>query len=160
MSQTAHDYLHERFRNDAATLLDRAASLARGVRMPGPDATLSRRMADACTDVAARIASLPRAGAAGLDALLTLATTLDAVAGTVTDAPAVRAVYAGAATRMREVVHAERAASADEAHDGSAEGADVDDDDLDDIDESDDTDDDVDDDDPDTPPEGRDGAGA
>ena len=53
MSADIREYLIERFRTDAQTLRQRAAAIAGAARpAPGPDAALSRAMADACDDVA------------------------------------------------------------------------------------------------------------
>lgn len=134
MTQTAHGYLQERFTSDAETLRERAAALAKGAQLPGPDAAMSRRMADACADVATRVeaAAHGRSGDAVLDALLALVAPLLAHANRVTDAPAVKAVYSGAATRIQEVVEAERRAASGADHpdaddDGDDEEEDTDD---------------------------------
>lgn len=131
MTQTAHGYLHERFTSDATTLRERAAALAKGAKIPGPDAAMSRRMADACADVASRVetAAQGRSGDAVLEALLALVSPLLAHADRVTDAPAVKAVYSGAATRIREVVEAERRAMSGADHHDDIDRFDDDDDD-------------------------------
>jgi hypothetical protein len=107
------DYLLDRFRADADALRQRVAALRAGRPAPGPDAATSERMAAACEEVAAMLAALPEsrdadAALAALDALVPL---LEQRAGREAKAPAVRAVYAGAATRIREVGAAERRAA-------------------------------------------------
>ncbi|MFY7948180.1 MAG: hypothetical protein ACOVRP_03100 [Gemmatimonas sp.] len=155
MPQTARAYLVHRFRGDAVVLTDRVAALQRGLKIPGPDATTSRRMADACEAVAAMIESIaPQEHAAQeLHAIVALIPLLEQRARDAGMVPPVRAVYAGAATRIREVQIAEAAVAG-----GSA--ADIDDEDMDDDDLDDDDldDDDLDDDDldaaHDVPPDG------
>ncbi len=102
-------YLLDRFRTDAETLRQRAAALRMAPTQPGPDAATSQRMAEACDTVIAMIEAIPAADdsvvvASSLTALIPL---LERHATMVASAPPVRAVYAGAATRIREVVDAE-----------------------------------------------------
>lgn len=118
MTEDARAYLRQRFTNDAAQLRERVDQLRQGTRMPGPDANTSLRMAEACDDVASLVESLP----VGVDSeaivrrLLALLPALERRAQAA-GSPPVRAVYAGAATRVREIAAAEsRAAS------GAAEG--------------------------------------
>ena len=131
MTTTARDYLVNRFQTDAVVLRERVALLARGTKVPGPDAATSSRMADACDEVVAMLLAIASHGdaSAELDAIMALVPLLEHRATEQQSNPAIRSVYAGAATRIREVRLAE--AQSSPAHD------DVDDD---------DTDDDVDDD--------------
>jgi hypothetical protein len=107
-------------------------------------------MADACDEVVAMLLAIADHGDADaeLDAIMALVPLLEHRASGQTSNPAVRSVFAGAATRIREVRSAEaqaassvgvtdRVASADLALEGPPEGdevddkdADVDDDDL------------------------------
>lgn len=125
-------YLLDRFRTDGDTLRQRVSALRTGAPQAGPDAAMSQRMASACDDVVAMIVAIPddddiEVVAAALSALIPL---LEQRATQAAAAPPVRAVYIGAATRIREVVDAElRHARGD----GVNEGADADD--LDDEDE-------------------------
>jgi hypothetical protein len=102
-------YLLDRFRTDGDTLRQRVSALRTGASQPGPDATMSQRMATACDDVVAMIVAIPEdedheVVAAALSALIPL---LEQRAAQAAAAPPVRAVYVGAATRIREVVDAE-----------------------------------------------------
>ena len=109
---SARAYLIDRFRGDAATLRDRSATLAGGTVLPGPDLATSRQMAEACSAVADLLDALPPADADHeMEALLTLIPTLESRARGVGHPP-VRAVFAGAITRIREV-QAAHARSAD-----------------------------------------------
>ena len=103
-------YLLSRFRADADALRERAAFLRSAPPQPGPDAATSIRMADACDDVTAMIDAVPERTAAleTIDALTSLIPLLESRAAAASDRPPVRAVYAGAATRIREVADAER----------------------------------------------------
>lgn len=152
MSADIRDYLIDRFRGDATTLRQRAASLAGAKKpAPGPDATVSSAMADACDDVATLAEALPVN--APLDAIVSalqlmlpqLTNRLNAPASLAS--PAVRSVYAGAATRVQELITAETSALA--SNGAGANDGDMTDDDLDEFDADDlDADDpDVDDDD-------------
>ncbi|PHX64846.1 MAG: hypothetical protein CK550_07835 [Gemmatimonadetes bacterium] len=137
MTTTARDYLVNRFQTDAVVLRERVALLARGTKVPGPDAATSSRMADACDEVVAMLLAIASHGDASveLDAIMALVPLLEHRATEQQSNPAIRSVYAGAATRIREVRLAE--AQSSPAH------GDVDD--VNDVD-VDDTDDDVDDD--------------
>lgn len=124
MSFDIREYLADRFRNDAETLRTRAAAMlanapagrdrSGGQSPAGPNAALSRTMADACDDVATLAEALPEDASlptmlAALDALVPeLRMRADAPALAAT--PAVRAVYIGAITRVQEVIAAERRA--------------------------------------------------
>jgi hypothetical protein len=150
MSTTAREYLVNRFQTDAAVLRERVAAIARGTKVPGPDAATSGRMADACDEVVAMLLAIADHGDADaeLDAIMALVPLLEHRASGQTSNPAVRSVFAGAATRIREVRSAEaqaassvgvadRVANADLALEGlpdddevDDEDADVDDDDL------------------------------
>jgi len=138
MTTTARDYLVNRFQTDAVVLRERVALLARGTKVPGPDAATSSRMADACDEVVAMLLAIASHGdaSAELDAIMALVPLLEHRATEQQSNPAIRSVYAGAATRIREVRLAE--AQSSPARD------DVND--VDDVDVDDDTDDDVDDD--------------
>ena len=80
--------------------------------MPGPDAATSERMAAACDDVVAMLSAIPDGSdpAAVLSSIAALSPLLDMRAGRESSSPAVRAVYAGAATRIREVQQVEATA--------------------------------------------------
>jgi len=134
MTTTARDYLVNRFQTDAVVLRERVALLARGTKVPGPDAATSSRMADACDEVVAMLLAIASHGdaSAELDAIMALVPLLEHRATEQQSNPAIRSVYAGAATRIREVRLAE--AQSSPARD------DVDD--VDDVDVDDDTDDD------------------
>lgn len=142
MSVSPRQYLLDRFRVDAVALRERAAALAKSPQQPGPDAATSSRMAVACDEVCAMLEAIPESApiVTMLDALLALIPLLEQHAAKAASSPALRSVYIGAATRVREIEAAERQAIAQTtATDGSSEFAD------DELDESDD--DDVDDDD-------------
>lgn len=151
MTTTAREYLVNRFQTDAAVLRERAALMARGTKVPGPDAATSKRMADACDEVVAMLMAIASNGDADaeLDAIMALVPLLEHRADEQKSNPAVRSVYAGAATRIREVRSAEaQSAQADGIPAEDLDEADVADDDLehdeniDDLDD-DDVDDDV-----------------
>lgn len=98
------DYLLDRFRTDAQTLRERIAALEAGASRPGPDAATSRAMAAAC-DAVVDLLSATGTGTRGattadVDGMVP---TLQALAQQHAAQPAVRAVYAGAATRIREL---------------------------------------------------------
>jgi len=113
MTTTAREYLVNRFQTDAAVLRERVALMARGTKVPGPDAATSRRMADACDEVVAMLLAIASRGhaAAELDAIMALVPLLEHRATEQQSNPAVRSVYAGAATRIREVRLAEAQSS-------------------------------------------------
>ena len=149
MTTTARDYLVNRFQTDAVVLRERVALMARGTKVPGPDAATSRRMADACDEVVAMLLAIASHGDADaeLDAIMALVPLLEHRATEQQANPAVRSVYAGAATRIREVRSAEAQSSpADRVPAGDLDEAARSDeeaeDDLDDLDD-DDVDDDV-----------------
>jgi hypothetical protein len=124
MPQSAREYLMHRFRGDAEALRERVAAMQRGNKLPGPDATTSKRMADACQDVVALLEGVaPHEDAAvELDGIVALVSVLEHKARDTATLPPVRAVYAGAATRIREVQDAEATArSADHATDADDE---------------------------------------
>jgi hypothetical protein len=148
MSTTARAYLVNRFRTDAAVLRERVAVIARGTKVPGPDAATSSRMADACDEVVTMLLAIAghEDADAELDAIMALVPLLEHRASGQTATPAVRSVFAGAATRIREVRSAEaqaassigvtvgvtdRLADSDVALEGASEGEDVDEDDAD-----------------------------
>lgn len=152
MPHTAREYLVHRFRGDAQVLTDRVAALQRGTKIPGPDAATSRRMAEACEAVASMVESIaPQERAADeLDAIVALIPLLEQRARDAGMLPPIRAVYAGAATRIREVQTAEAAAASSASLPGAQALDDVAADTMDealDIDVDDDIDDDIDDDD-------------
>lgn len=149
MAETAREYLIHRFRGDAQSLRERMASQQRGAKIPGPDAATSARMADACDDV---VRLLEGIGAhdditTELAALVALIPPLEDRAKANGSLPPVRAVYAGAATRIREVEAAEAKAQTiahagdadDDVHiDDGVDDEEIDDDDVDDDDPVDD----------------------
>ncbi len=132
MPLSARAYLLDRFRSDAVALHQRAASLAsapRGAPRPGgPDADTSRLMALACEAVVAMMEAVPEAedarrALANISALLPL---LEHLAAQETGGAPVRAVYVGAATRIREVEAAEARADsrgAPQAHPSEHDGS-------------------------------------
>jgi hypothetical protein len=147
MPQNARDYLVDRFLADAVALRERVRAMAQGAKLAGPDATTSQRMANACDEVVGMLQAITTNGdaRATLDALLALVPLLEHKAAQHQSAPAVRSVYAGAATRIREVQLAEQSApavlppDADDDDDADSIGAedaadDADDDDVDDDD--------------------------
>ncbi len=102
-------YLIDRFRSDATTLRERAAALRGGPPRPGPHAAMSHQMASACDDVIAMLDAVPAGDprptiVAALTALIPLLERRAAASS----APPVRSVFIGAATRIREVIEAER----------------------------------------------------
>lgn len=113
MTMDARQYLLDRFVSDAAVLRARAASLRAGPPVPGPDAPTSAKMAEACDRVAELIESVPENEPPGimLQSLATLTLPLEELSRKQSDLPAVRSVYAGAATRIRELLEAEAAAA-------------------------------------------------
>ncbi|MDQ8163033.1 MAG: hypothetical protein P3C10_10675, partial [Gemmatimonadota bacterium] len=100
MSATPRGYLVDRFASDAIVLRERVALLSRGTTVPGPDLATSRRMAAACDEVADMLRAIADTGDATteLDALGALIPLLEARAAAQQGTPAVRSVYAGAAT--------------------------------------------------------------
>jgi len=138
MAETAREYLIHRFRGDAQSLRERVTSLQRGAKIPGPDAAVSARMADACEAVVQMLEAIgPHDDIQReLAALAALIPQLEERAKASAQLPPVRAVYTGAATRIREVEAAEAKAQANDAE------HDVDADDIDDGDVDDDIDDD------------------
>lgn len=102
-------YLLDRFRSDAGVLRERAESLRSGPPQPGPDAVTSARMADACDEVVAMIEALPEndESSATIAALTALTPLLERRAAANSEEPPVRSVFAGAATRIREIAEAE-----------------------------------------------------
>ncbi|MEN9591654.1 MAG: hypothetical protein RJA21_106 [Gemmatimonadota bacterium] len=140
MTTTARDYLVNRFQSDAVVLRERVALLARGTKVPGPDAATSSRMADACDEVVAMLLAIASHGdaSAELDAIMALVPLLEHRATEQQSNPAIRSVYAGAATRIREVRLAEAQSSP-----ACDDVDDVDDVDVDDDTDDDDVDDDV-----------------
>lgn len=133
MTTTARDYLVNRFQTDAVVLRERVALLARGTKVPGPDAATSSRMADACDEVVAMLLAIASHGdaSAELDAIMALVPLLEHRATEQQSNPAIRSVYAGAATRIREVRLAE-AQSSPARDDVDDVDDDTDDDDVDD----------------------------
>lgn len=129
MSATARDYLVDRFASDAIALNERVALLARGTAVPGPDLATSRRMAAACDEVAEMLRAIAATGdtATALDGLASLIPLLEARAAAQQGTPAVRAVYAGAATRIREVRDAETQAAEARSREGADDDATPDD---------------------------------
>ena len=112
MPLSARAYLLDRFRSDAVALRQRADALAaapRSAKLSGPDADTSRQMSQACDSVVAMIEAVPEAEDAerALSNLLALVPLLEHHAAQEKGAAPVRAVYIGAATRIREVEAAE-----------------------------------------------------
>jgi hypothetical protein len=122
MAQTAREYLAERFQADALALRERVDALARGTKVPGPDAATSRAMADACEQVAAMVSAVVASAdaASSLEALAALVPLLEQRAATQKH-PGARAVYTGAATRIREIQAAEAKALAAPAAEGEVD---------------------------------------
>ncbi|MEO7520384.1 MAG: hypothetical protein ABIW79_01080 [Gemmatimonas sp.] len=116
MSSGPRAYLVDRFRTDATALRQRAAALRAAPRSippaPGPTAELSERMAAACDDVVAMLDAISEGGdpAMTLSSISALSPLLELRAQRESEEPAVRAVYAGAATRIREVQQVEASA--------------------------------------------------
>lgn len=110
MSEHAKQYLIDRFHEDAHALRERVATMQRGVQVPGPDAATSERMAAACDDVAALVASVAtQDDAAAIDTwVAAVVTQLEERQRGKALHPAVRAVYAGGIARVREVAEAEK----------------------------------------------------
>ena len=113
MTHGPRAYLIDRFRADANALHHRALALSSASEsapvtsppLPGPDSTTSARMAAACDDVVAMLEAIPDIGdhATMLVSLGALLPLLEHRAQHDASTPAVRAVYVGAATRIREV---------------------------------------------------------
>jgi hypothetical protein len=106
---SAIQYLCDRFRSDADALRQRAATLRATPPQPGPDGATSLRMADACDDVVDMVGAIPDDDDAGtmIASLTALIPLLERRAAAVASVPPVRAVFAGAATRIREIADAE-----------------------------------------------------
>ena len=103
MSASARNYLRDRFQSDADALHARALALDGGALPAGPNAATSRQMAAACAAVVSMLDALPDA----FEAIVSLLPLLERRAVQEASAPLVRAVYVGAATRIREIVRAE-----------------------------------------------------
>ena len=137
MSADIRTYLIERFRADAETLRQRADSISKAPKLgPGPDPTMSRRMADACDDVAGLAQLLPETAPLG-DILVALHQMLPELSrradnAELNSAPAVRSVYAGAATRVQELIAAESTNASAVNGDDNIEHEIIDSDDIDD----------------------------
>jgi hypothetical protein len=132
MAETAREYLIHRFRGDAHVLRERTASLQRGSKIPGPDAATSARMADACDHVVQLLEQLGQHDdvESELAALVSLIPLLEERARAAGQLPPVRAVFAGAATRIREVETAEAKARDGVSGDDADDEANDDDDDA------------------------------
>jgi len=106
---SAVQYLLGRFRTDADALRERATALRNQKPKGGPDAPTSLQMAEACDEVVAMVGAIPDGGDAGtvIAALTALIPLLERRAIATASAPPVRAVYVGAATRIREIADAE-----------------------------------------------------
>ena len=115
---TPREYLLDRFRTDAAALRQRGVQLRAIPRgsapPPGPDAATSERMAAACEDVVAMIGAIPAGSshAETANALAAMLPLLEQRAVREAASPPTRAVFAGAATRIREMQEAEARAAA------------------------------------------------
>ena len=140
MAETAREYLIHRFRGDAQALRSRCEVLQRGTKVPGPDLPTSRQMASACDTVVGLLEAIAphQESAAGLSALVALIPVLEQHARGHAASPPVRAVFAGAATRIREVEAVEQRAAPAAADAGDADDGDADDGDADDGDANDD----------------------
>lgn len=117
MADDARTYLQQRFTQDAQQLRERVAQLRAGNALPGPDAATSDAMATACDTVVAMLEALPEHDEVEMliRDLLALVPVLERHAQNAKQPP-VRAVYTGAATRVREVTSAEqRALQADDS---------------------------------------------
>ncbi len=123
-------YLLNRFRTDAAALRQRAESLRDGTPAAGPDAATSRRMAEACDEVIAMLEAIPDADDAStmINTLAALIPMLEQRSAAASGTPPVRAVYAGAATRIREIADAETRHHQSHGANGEMEPVDEDDD--------------------------------
>ncbi|MBL0940236.1 MAG: hypothetical protein IBJ03_15180 [Gemmatimonadaceae bacterium] len=112
MTEDARTYLRHRFTHDATQLRERVAQMRKGTNIPGPDANTSQRMAEACDDVVTMLESLPQHSdpALTVESLLALVPQLEKRAQGA-GVPPVRAVYMGAATRVKEVAAAEAKAA-------------------------------------------------
>ena len=128
MAQTAREYLMHRFRGDAEALRSRCEVLQRGTKVPGPDLPTSRQMATACDTVVSMLEAIAphEDAAAELSALVALIPVLEQHARGHAMSPPVRAVFAGAATRIREVEAVEQRAAQSAADDGDGEHVDAD----------------------------------
>ena len=124
------EYLLTRFHADADALRIRATTVQKGPPQPGPDAAMSTRMAEACDDVVATLSAIPPASDAQAEiaALLAVIPLLEQRASAAAKHPPVRAVYAGAATRIREVKQAEdrRLSGGEDVDSGAADDDDND----------------------------------
>ena len=122
MADEARTYLQQRFTQDAQQLRERVAQLRAGHALPGPDAATSDAMATACDTVVAMLEALPEHDEVEMliRDLLALVPVLERHAQNAKQPP-VRAVYTGAATRVREVTSAEqRALQADDSAEDNA----------------------------------------
>ena len=122
MADDARTYLQQRFTQDAQQLRERVAQLRAGNALPGPDAATSDAMATACDTVVAMLEALPAHDEVEMliRDLLALVPVLERHAQNAKQPP-VRAVYTGAATRVREVTSAEqRALQADDSDEDDA----------------------------------------
>lgn len=107
MREHIEQYLIKRFTDDARILRGRATSLRSGANMPGPDAATSERMAGACEDVADVLRGIddipvdnPR------DGLMAVLSALEQRMHEHRSDSQLRAVYAGAISRLREIAEA------------------------------------------------------
>ncbi len=111
MSSHALSYLEERFAADAEALRERASSVGAGKAAGGPDAKTSLQMADACEVVIGLVATIPSSSDNISERLRELIETLNSLATKNSSVPAVKAVYAGAATRVMHVIDADQKAA-------------------------------------------------
>lgn len=108
-------YLLNRFETDRDALalraeqLSMAASKPGAPKPPGPDAATSRDMADACSAVVTMVQTAPESATATeqIVVLSGFIPTLEQLGARTQLTPAVRSVYVGAATRIREIATAE-----------------------------------------------------
>lgn len=127
---SAVQYLLGRFRTDASALRERAAALRNQKPKGGPDAATSLRMAEACDEVVAMIGAIPENDdpAVVIEALTALIPLLERRANAVSGSPPVRAVFVGAATRIREIADAEARAGQPITNDNDDDDDDFDED--------------------------------
>ncbi len=106
-------YLIDRFTSDANALRARAMTLREDKSsgtIPGPDASTSESMASACDNIVTMLTQTVESDDRSivLSDLLHLTSALKQLSITHSRQPAVRAVYDGAAARIREIEAAER----------------------------------------------------
>lgn len=144
----------ERFRSDAVTLRERVRMLQASPARPGsksvagPDVALSAAMADACDHVVELSTQLPERASLE-DIVAALRSLLPELTARGTGAPAsvppaVRSVYAGAATRVVELIAAETRQADEAEQQDDIDDVEDEEDEYDDNDDNDDDDDEAD----------------